>query len=276
MRRAYDGKVWRDDQLNIIAVNLGADFCAEHEWGVSGIKDRLGISNQKPGVINALIGKEKIGIDSRKITKGGDEVLSFTTEIEVGSGRNKKKKQMFGLGLTNRYRMSNEDPARDFDHYVKSVYFDAEKEEIAAFWSESRFMFITESDRDVNDLLEAFKNNDIAIWVGASGPFRNGGLTIAIVSRLPKDFTDGMLQADQDYLDLKKAADSTGIHKILENAGKRFYALSPRWKDESKKEVVFWLNPQEQHIHNFGWYGVDELKQWAKDEGPIIKTKQKA
>ena len=275
MRRAYNSSVWRDDQLNIIAINLGADYCAEHEWGIDGIKRRFGITPQKSGILSQLIGSDKIGIDARTITQSPDSLVQFDTKVETYIDRKKGSKHLFGLGTLSEYRTSS-DPQKEFDHYVKSSHFDPQREEALGFWAESRFMFLTESQRDVNEIAEAFKQKDVAIWVGASGPFKNGGLILAIVSRLPEEFKKEMLEADQDRIELKKAAESTGIHSILKEAKCEYYALSPRWKDESKKEIMFWLNPQEQRKHNSGWYDVATLKQWAKGEGPIIKETVKA
>lgn len=69
------------------------------------------------------------------------------------------------------------------------------------------------------------------------------------------------------------SAKKTKIKKILDRAGKKYFALSPRWKDENKKEVIFWLNPYYQDIDNFGWFTVDDLKDWAKGKGKIPMKK---
>lgn len=271
MRRAYNGAVLRDDQLNITAVNLGSDFCAEHEWGISGIKSKFGISSNNDGLLNSLVGSKKLGIDARKITQTPTSLVQFDSVIETSSKGKKDHKSMFGIGMVSEWR-TNAEPSSEFDHYIKGAYFEPAREEVLGFWNESKFMFLLESARDVAEFSDAFKNKDVAIWVGASGPLKNGGLILAIVSRLPEEFKKEMLEADQDSIELKKAAESTGIHSILKEAKCEYYALSPRWKNESKKEIVFWLNPQEQNRHNFGWYDVATLKQWAKGEGPIIKT----
>ena len=34
----------------------------------------------------------------------------------------------------------------------------------------------------------------------------------------------------------------------------------------------FFLNPREQNRYNHGWFSLEELKAWAGDTGPIIKT----
>jgi hypothetical protein len=59
----------------------------------------------------------------------------------------------------------------------------------------------------------------------------------------------------------------------LEKAGKDFFALSPRWKDAEKKEVIFWLNPENQRENNSCWCTVSDLNDWIKGEGKIPKQK---
>ncbi|MFA6407274.1 MAG: hypothetical protein WCV80_01030, partial [Candidatus Paceibacterota bacterium] len=61
----------------------------------------------------------------------------------------------------------------------------------------------------------------------------------------------------------------------LKKAGIGYFALSPRWKDETKKEIVFWLNPREQRENNYGWFSAADLKLWIKGKGPIPKKPKK-
>lgn len=257
MRRAFNSSIWRADDGTIIALNLGADYCAEHEWGISGILNKFGIN------------RDKLGIAGRTITRGGDSIITTSEKVDIwtrGQKNKKAAKPVYGITFALPYSSGN-----DFSWLLKGAYWEPEKTELLSYWSESRFLALLENESDVKVFQEAFLNNDIAFWIGGGGPFQNGGLCIAIVSRLPEDFKQSMLEADEDTIALKKAADATGIEKILEKAGCKYYALSPRWKDEDKKEVKFWLNPQEQNKYQYGWYSVDELKQWAKGEGPIVE-----
>jgi len=134
-------------------------------------------------------------------------------------------------------------------------------------------MVASTDKKAIEELYDAFHNLDVTISVGGGNVFENGGLHLVIKSRIPKETIDEVYQQDLDDLKLKKAASSTGIYEKLEKAGKGFYALSPKWKDEEKKEVIFWLNPQEQHANNFGWYTVSDLKDWIKGKGKIPKEK---
>ena len=108
--------------------------------------------------------------------------------------------------------------------------------------------------------------------VSPSHVFKNGGLVLTIISRLPDEIITNTYEKDKDYYELQVAAKATGIYERLKEAGKKYHALSPRWTDENKKDVAFWLNPWGQDKYNFGWYTVQDLDDWIADEGKIIKT----
>ena len=61
------------------------------------------------------------------------------------------------------------------------------------------------------------------------------------------------------------------IKEILKKADKGYYALSPGWVDDKKKEVRWWLNPRDQKNNNSGWYVFDDLMKWSEGEGPVPK-----
>ena len=93
-----------------------------------------------------------------------------------------------------------------------------------------------------------------------------------------------MKDADKDAKRLQKADLKTGVKKKLEKAGKRYFACSPKWaneikstadgKIETKHDVIYWLNPMEQNIHNFGWYTVEDLEEWIEDKGKVPMTEE--
>jgi hypothetical protein len=80
-----------------------------------------------------------------------------------------------------------------------------------------------------------------------------------------------MYRVDEDAYNLKNAAKATGIEDYLKAKWRRWFALSPRWANEEKTEVKFWLNPMDQHIYEAGWYSVEQLMEWVEDRGPVMK-----
>jgi hypothetical protein len=111
--------------------------------------------------------------------------------------------------------------------------------------------------------------------------FENAGLNIVIASRLPASVQNEMREVDLDAFNLKEAAEKTGIKNRLKAAGLGFYALSPHWREgflkdrETKHNVVFFLNPFDQHKYESGWVTVEELDEWIAGKGRIIKSKEK-
>ena len=88
-----------------------------------------------------------------------------------------------------------------------------------------------------------------------------------------------MLERDQDARRLQAAAEKTGIAKKLKKAGLGWHALQPAWRDffkdpvyRSRYKVIFFLNPEGQDKYNSGWFTVEELLQWIKGKGPIIRN----
>lgn len=60
------------------------------------------------------------------------------------------------------------------------------------------------------------------------------------------------------------------VKKFLEKKKKGWFFLgNPQKFDDGIWR--FWLNPWDQHIYEAGWYTLEELKQWGKDKGPVIK-----
>jgi hypothetical protein len=281
MRRGREGKIWKDEKTGeLIGISLGADYCAEHEWGIKGIKRLMGLTdlpipNFKTTVAEKLLEflslkKPVVGLDRMKQTREVTIIHNLDTKglkETSGWGHSKKKHTFWGFAVTDSRRAEY----FDLDKSLNENYYNPEREDLIGYWCENDFAVLVEDKKIVEELVDAFNRMDTAVWVGASGPFKNGGLIIAIASRLPKEFVSEMTKADEDTIALQQAAAKTGIHKVLKDSGRSYFALSPKWTDESKTEVKFWLNPQDQSNNNYGYYTVEELEEWADGKGPIPK-----
>lgn len=259
-----DGFVINDVE-ECAGIHLRADYCAEHEWGIKGLRSHFGIDDSK------------IGIEKRRISKMGALYLVEFTK--------KREKCAF---LTNRLVYENlssntvQGKWKDLKDYISDFrWFDIEKNEqsegVAGAWDEDNFIVVVKGKENIDRLkkvYEAFQKNDIAIFLGGgNGPFQNAGLSIAIISELPNEIVQDMKNVDMDTINLKKAAEKTGIEKKLAKAGLGYHALSPQWndKEDPSEGVKFWLNPREQDKYNYGWYSVNELEMWIEGKGPIPK-----
>lgn len=288
MRRGYDGSIIRDETGQFVGVDLGADFCAEHEWGIRRLKQLFGIGE----------GAE-YGVASCKMTHLPNMGMLETFPVKLGVFENgyyrlkpKERPKINGhaLAFFGGWRtdpMSIPDKLKVMQ--IGDVVNDKEaKAGVVGSWSEGDFGFVIlheKAEKYVKDMVEAFAANDIAFMFGTGHVFKNRGLIIAIASRLPKEVDVNLTQQHFDNLELQAVSDATGIVDKLEAASKAadtgsyrfnapctYYALSPRWKDESKTEVIYWLNPRDQQNNNYGWFTVADLEAWIEGKGPIPKT----
>ena len=265
MRQSYNGAILTNSIDENKGINLGADFCAEHEWGILRLSDYLGIDTSI----------SNFGIGRRKITRG---------ELIEGGPVKIKGRDCFLIYCAKLYACSEEDK-KDLNKVMKFCNFTsvadsltAEKDFVAA-WSENSFMilFNTKYIDFGKELLNACNDNNVLMFISKnknSNSFTRKGLTLVMIDKEDEKVLEKMRYDDEDYFRLITVASETGIYKILKDAGKRFFALSPKWKDDNKEEVVFWLNPIEQHIYNYGWFTVEDLKLWAKNEGPVMMEKR--
>lgn len=247
MRHGTNPRLVTDDG-NLIAVDLSADFCSEHEWGIAGIRGALGIGADPKAV----------GLDARRATEVPKTLLY------------KKLDDGAALGLLSEWTAERE-PESFPDRQLGGL----RGRDLVAAWDESTFgiRVATALVPALEQLHAAFKALDVAVWLGGHrGLLENAGLMLAIVSRVPEQHAQAMREADADHAALKAAATATGIEAELRAAGLRWFALSPRWADAKKRSVKFWLNPYQQDIHEAGWFTVKELRQWKQGKGPVMKA----
>jgi hypothetical protein len=259
MRRGNQPEIHRNSAGHLVAVNLSADYTAEHEGGIAELERSFGLRSQAaPGLPRRLITQCPKGLflDLPHLTLGFDRSAAWRGDNE-------------------------------FDDSEIRLWKDTL---IAAAWSEGDFALrlakvakSRQPETDLADLMAAFERLDIAfLWGNVGGnPFARAGLVIAIASRLDSAHVENMREVDTDHDQLRAAAAATGIEARLRTAahwGSRdydrrlgFYALSPRWKDDSKAEVVFWLNPSDQENNNYGYFSVADLEAWMAGAGPIPK-----
>lgn len=244
----------------VIGISLGWEFVSEHENGISGLRQEFGIPDMRRGLL---------GADARTITKV-PESLKFFPDLDgyayllCSDLLGWKESDMTSSNFNRILRCSG-------------------KEELSAAWDDHSFGISMSNDGIVTagkillgQIYEAFTRLDAMIYVSGREGTGNGSLILDIRSRLPKGMLDVMARADEDKLDLREAAERTGIVPKLKSADKLYFGLSPRWlrpEEEIKSDhpVIFWLNPMEQSKDNFGWFTVEQLEEWIEGKGPIPK-----
>lgn len=266
MRRASNGD-WLMEGDVLVGINLGSDFCAEHEWGIEDLKSTLGVVC------------EGYGIERRRARKPDKNCIALKTE---GDTLNLIVQRKFSL----KYTLEN-----SLDKNSEWKFYD-NKNQMTTAWNENGFIVRVRGEENFKKLQkihEELLKGNVAIWLGGGGVFQNAGLCLAIVDNVSAENKKTMFDGDTSKENLKKAAEETGIKSKIDAANKEYkrsydspwgyFALSPSWANEDRKEktkypVIFWLNPMHQDTNNSGWFTVEELEQWLDGKGPVIKKKK--
>ena len=241
--------------------HLPADFCAEHEWGIRDIARTFGLPQHE---------KDEGPLDVSRFQ------IQEVPQPEDGLLLKMDKEHHFLV-------LDSWEPERQTDHEhwlspeVSKEKFNEEAVSIlpvkaSGKWDSKGFaIYVKGKDvgKYLQELHKAILDKDFAIMLGRGHAFQNGGLNLTIISKMPKTIKDTIAEELKDSRELNKAANATGIYQKISKD--KYYALSPRWKDEEKKEVVFWLNPADQKNNECGWYSVADLELWLKGKGPIPK-----
>lgn len=257
----------------IIGINLGWDLCAEHERGIKYIKEAFGVP-ERPHRRTIL--KDIVGADARTIArvprglKFFEDVDGYAYLIYTGAPSDADQS---ACNFNSCLEGSNEDLETAWAEYGNCGQFGIRIKNDA----------LNLGKIVLGQIYEAIKNHDAMIFLSCSkNPFARAGLVIAVRSRVPEEHLLKMREADEDYLNLKEAAEKTGIKAKLEEAKKGYYALQPMWasKIRSTKDgeiktqypVIFFLNPINQKECNSGWFTVEQLLDWIDGKGPIPKA----
>ncbi len=267
-------------------ISLGFDFCAEHEMGTEGINHALELGHAgKTGLARFLakpIDESNLRLALYERTKATKTIaaetrLVFHLRPEVAQDLASPKCTRRGLPAA-----WIEDGACD--------------KPLKASWGKDGFCIraFGDEERDmVRKLHDAARAGDLLVSsAGSANPFSRGGLCLTILSMIPQSVHDAVAEQEAEQKRLEAAVAKTKIEKTLTKAGLRWYALKPSWSDgfksvkrpisaqdddaavapKTKHPVMFFLNPMEQHKYNHGWFTVEELQDWAKGAGPIMKT----
>jgi len=245
VRKAYKSSVVVMDG-EVIAVNLGSDQCAEHEWGINTLRMDFGC-NDDPLVV---------GLERRKIGSVPAH-LSWQSDGRNGGMR--------GMWCPERPWRNDKACLPDFANFRVG--------KLATAWDERSFAAFSSEREEVAALqvvYEALQRGDGALWLGGGGIFQNAGLCIGIASRLPASVVKLWEEKDNEAIKLKNAMLATGIEAKLSAANRRYFALSPAFKSDGS--LHFWLNPCEQHIHQHGWVTLRDLEDWILGKGKCMKS----
>ncbi len=286
MRKAYNNFDFITHNDQFIGVSLGYDFCAEHEWGIKGIKRDFGVGEEETGILKSLFSQTKFGLPQRMITRGKiffleEGEFTFLCSPDHMDWFEKKQEKSLKKVLP------------------RDLHLDGfNKKSIQTAWSENNFSVLTNDEQGrtyLKELKEAFDKNDIAIASLAGGPFANASLSLVIASKLPEEVTKQMYDADKSAHDLVEYEKKIGMTdlkakvKSTYKGEKYFMACSAKWikygdekaREEMKQKlgtkynITYWVNYSDDD-NNYGSYTVEEIKKWLSTPGLKLTQIRKA
>lgn len=257
MRQGLRDNGWLlDDAGAVIAVSLGTDFCAEHEWGIKETRRAFGMTD------------DGYGIDRRRVRAAPKTLVWHEGKVSAYRDRRFANEKCAGLWLA-RYDFA----IKDGPHMEHGLHGD---QTLWTGWSDGDFgAFSTDADERtrLRDLFDALGRLDACIW-GGGGVFQNAGLVVAIASRIPAERLEAWDKHDREHGKLTADAKATGIEERLRKAKKEWFALVPKRCDDGS--IRFWLNPVHQRTNNSGWYTVADLDAWIAGKGPVVEKRRGA
>ena len=268
MRKGFDSAWIFDDNHNMIAINLGSDFCSEHEWSIKGLNQTLGMSEDD----NIL------GIERYRVTTPYPEsiILFEPNKNEAG----------FIIVESDDVKYI---PGKKLDDIARGELSICKEAELATAWCDSSLGVRVKKPKNIKHLQRIYKailNKDAAVWFGGGHVFKNAGLVIGIISAIGDKSKSEMYNAHLDQNNLRDASEKINIKQKIDVLNKEwyknnngayyapfgYYALRPAWISgkESAYNVMYWLNPREQKKNQAGWYTVENLLEWLEGKGPVL------
>jgi hypothetical protein len=268
-----------DENNQMIACNLGADFTAEHEWGIKELYQTLGVKNDK----------NVMGIDRYRICEPKMDNI-----VLIEENKNNVALICLHYQCDMKYLVG-----QTLDKMFHGELTMRGESELATAWDGKSFGIRVKRPvniKRIKRLYDTIKNKEAAIWLGGGGVFQNAGLVIGLINAIPENLKQQMYEAHVDTKKLYDASDKTGIKAKIDALNEAhqkkykddfntywrtpfgYYSLKPGWiSDKSKSDypVIYWLNPREQEKNQSGWYTVEQLEQWIEGKGPVVEKKEK-
>lgn len=260
---------------SFVALSLGWDRVAEHEWGIKDLLDDFKCNTKKQGLAAYKI---------NKLSK--DFVSGPVLDIEY-------RGEKIDLWVISNAEHIKDHPDRIKDYMEHKFHDDELDIDFWSAWDGKKFALAikqgpvsdTRSMQMYTMLHNAFLKKDLAIFTsGTKNPFAGHGLMLAIYSRIPKQvLSDSEKEAAEKGIMAKRMANSKAI-KAREAKIAEWKAANPNcstpWDAIFLGEpsvhglgLKFWLNPNHQSQLNAAWITESDVMDWVNGKvGKVIKS----
>lgn len=275
MRRSGGSPLFVFDEKTkqCIGVQLPPDCAAEHESGIGGISEDFGLPSREE-----LVAKQMVGVDVRRASKipANYKYISKNWQAFMLMTSYKKEHSNFDELYSNR---------KDYELDLTKIDCggpDNTPEEVSGSWSDEDFGIAVGGQNNMTSLYEIAKavdRLDIAVFSydAQTHQLYQPSLCIYIASRIPEELQEHFVNSDTHNWNLVRESDKSGIKQLIPRAW--YMSLKPRLitaeqmvKRETAFPLLYWLNPMNQRDHDSGWWTVEELREWHKGRGPILKA----
>lgn len=264
MRIGYDSNILIEDN-KFVGINLGADYCSEHEHGISNILMEFNVNSKA------------IGFAARVPTVCSPNLFFGEKQI-----KDTKVAYLFFPARKSSCEYFKELLERNaekcFTAFNLPVNLLNEKKIVTA-WDNSEFAIVV-ADKNIEYLkilYQAFKDNNIVL--GASfynnylanknNNFSRNGFSIVLFDCISKEIHLLNEKEEKSKKRLQKAfAKNKTIKKIYKKYNSFSFVISPTWANETEKAMLFWINSK----NIFGWFSEKDLKDWLNEKGPIFES----
>lgn len=264
MRRAVLGSraLFRGERF--WGVVMGADACAEHECGIRSLRAAFGnahgpLSAEGPYGVERLSARHAPRAILERRLSDGSHLVAAGWAIDAG-------------------RMGEQSPAdllRALDLSARCHGNADGRLEVA--WDEGSFalLFGPRAIEAGEAMSQAMRAGDLVIGDLPVGEGDSRVFTVAIRSRLSRrlerriNAEERNRQRELQRLDAAVRAEGfEAVARELRAAGCGWFALKPAALREG--EVLYFLNPENQRRNQAGHYTLEELRAWARSEGPVV------
>ena len=298
MKRASHSNGLIFDDGKFIGIALGYDYCAEHEWGIDGLKRLFGMPRTSA---------KNIGIKCRTITIVPPIIFK---EHVVNKGSMKIKKGKYAILYTKNKYVDNEILPYPLHNWVEELNLnfkwnskkpDSKNDNIITAWDDESFGVGVMGEDEVEYLKElktAIDEKRLTIAVTdlrKRNPFAGSSLCLLITDRIPQETIDIIYNEDKEYFDREKYEEKIGMKKIIDKYGNKngfkglhyFLACSPKWIDYHDKEnrekekkrhntkydIIYCINYSDDD-ENRGWYSAEEIKEWLTGNKKLTEIRK--